>query len=150
MTRALTVETVSDEIHKYDRDDAIAVCTRAREDADLAKWLETIENIYFRIINENIGAPVDSGAHREALLQFLHRALPRTPSFAPWPWLIEHPVTKLCNLDQQCAAARVEAFAARRQAAAARSEVDQLRRSWMFRLNQAIRRTLGLRHVRPV
>jgi hypothetical protein len=140
MTRALTVETVLDEIRKYNRDDAIAVCARAREDADLAKWLETVEKIYFRIINENIDAPVDAGAHHQAMLQFLHRALPRTPSFAPWPWPIEHPAIKLHDLDQQCAAARQEA-------AAARNEVDQLRRSRMLRLGQAIRRTLGLPHL---
>ena len=42
MTRALTVEAVLDEIRKYNRDDAIAVSARAREDADLTKWLNTV------------------------------------------------------------------------------------------------------------
>jgi hypothetical protein len=147
MTRALTVETVLDEIRKYNRDDAIAVCARARKDADLVKWLETVEKIYFRIINDNIAAPVDPGAYHEALLQFLHRALPRTPGFAPWPWLIEHPVIKVRDLDQQSAAARQEAAAARREAVAARNEVDRLSRSRMLRFGQAIRRMLGLPYL---
>ena len=139
MTRALTVEAVLDEIRKYNRDDAIAVSARAREDADLTKWLNTVEKIYFRIINEEIGAPVDVGVHHQALLQFLRRALPRTPT-ETLPWLIEHPETKLRDLDQQIAAARQEV-------AAARNEVYQLRRSRILRLSQAIRRRLGLPHV---
>ena len=147
LMRTLTVEAIMDEIRKYDRGDVIAVCTRARGDADLATWLETVEKIYFRIINENIGAPVDPGAHHQALLQFLDRALPRMASSVPWPWLIEHPLIKLGDLDQQCAEARIEAVAARREAAAARNKVDQFRRSRMLRLDQAIRRMLGLRHV---
>ena len=146
MVRTLTVEAIMDELRKYNRDDAIVVCARAREEADIAKWLETVEKIYFRIINENIVVPADAGAHHQALLQFLGRALPRTASSVPWPWLIEHPVVKLRDLDQQYAAARIEAIAARREAAAARNEVDRLRRSRMLRFGQAIRRVLGLRH----
>jgi hypothetical protein len=146
LTRALTVETVLEEIRKFQRDAAITVCARARQDADLATWLDRVEEIYFRIINENAGAPVDAAAHHEALLQFLHKALPRAPNFAPWPGLIEHPILKLRALDQQCAAARVEAVAARRKAAAAHNELDQLRRSRMLILGRTIRRALGLRN----
>jgi hypothetical protein len=147
LIRALTVETVLDEIRKFHCDDAIMVCARAREEADLAKWLDTVEDIYVRIINENRGAPVDASAHYEALLQFLHTVLPRTPNSAPWPWLIEHPIMKLRDLDQQCAAARLEAAGARRKAAAARKELDRLRHSRMLILGQTIRRALGLRSL---
>jgi Glycosyltransferase Family 4 len=145
--RALTVETVLGEIRKYNRDDVIAVSARAREDADLAKWLDAVEKIYFRIIDDNIGAPIEAGAHHQALLQFLDKALPRTPSFAPWPWLTDDPAIKLRDLDHQCAAARHEAAAARSEAAAVRHEVDRLRRSRMLRWTQAIRRMLGLPYV---
>lgn len=138
MTRPLTVESILDEIRKYDRDDAIAVSARAREEADLTKWLETVENIYHRIVEENAKAPVDAEAYHQALLQFLHRALPRTP--APPPWLIEHPEIKMSQLDEQCAAAQ-------RDAASARHEADLLRRSRVLRFTQAIRRRLRLPHI---
>jgi hypothetical protein len=147
LMRALTVETVISEIRKYNRDDAIVVSARTREDADLAKWLETIEKIYFRIIDDNVGAPVEEGAHHQAVLEFLDKALPRRPSAAPWPWLTNNPAIQLRDLDHQCAAARREAAAARAEAAAVRDELYGLRRSRMLRLSQAMRRMLGLPYV---
>jgi hypothetical protein len=138
LTRDLNVEAVLDEIRKYDRDDAIAVSARAREEADFTKWIGTVEEIYYRIIDETRRAPVNEGAYREALLQFLQKALPRTQ--VPPPWLIEHPEAKRRNLDRQCTAARQEA-------AAARNEVNQLRRSRILRFSQALRRRLGLPHM---
>lgn len=126
LTDALNVDNALAEIHKFDRDDAVLVSTKAREESDLNKWLDAVETVYFDII-ENF-SEMDAEIYRRSVLEFLRQAL-HDPS-----------MKRLDELNKKYAEARLETVAAKR-------ELERLRRSRMLNFSQMIRRTLGLPYV---
>jgi glycosyltransferase involved in cell wall biosynthesis len=85
----VTVERLIENIQRYDRVDADAVCVRARRDADLEKLLDDFEKLYAEVISGARRPFFAQGAHETAVAQFLHDYLPRHPGDPRWPWLCE-------------------------------------------------------------
>ena len=89
LTKPTTVDRCLEEIARYDRDDALQVVARAREDGDLEKLIDKYEQLYKDVIGGARRPAITGEARKRAEARFLHDYLPRRPGDARWPWLAE-------------------------------------------------------------
>jgi hypothetical protein len=84
-TRPITVESIMTEIARYDRDNALAVVARIREDADLERLLDRLEILYREAMVAGRNRLTWSAHDRRALRRFVKSWPPRAqPAAASW------------------------------------------------------------------
>lgn len=102
LRRAVTVESLSAEIARYDAAEAAALSAALRPQIALERQIGEFEALYAQMIAEFRAAPPDTGTFLAALGPVLHRWLPRFPG-TDWPWQFER-TELLARLDEMDAA----------------------------------------------
>ena len=106
LVKPISVETIVAELRTFNVDDAARVSELARSEVSLDTQLDRLLAIYDSIISTWQQAHTKITAEsRNALLDFLHEALPRKITDPRWPWQLERDqlVQKIDYLDKECA-----------------------------------------------
>jgi hypothetical protein len=161
LTGPVSTERLIRDIRQYDREDAEAVCGRARHEADLEKLLDEFDKLYADILYGERRPSMPSGAHEAAVATFLHNYLPRRPNDIRWPWLQEREslraqvIQASADLDGVRAQVSAELDGVRAQASAdldtVKAQLDStlhelaaIKRSRLIKFGRWLRRIRGL------
>jgi hypothetical protein len=153
LTAPVTVQHLIGNIKRYDREDASAVCARARREADLENLLDEFETLYSEALYGARRPSVPKGAQEASIARFLHDYLPRHPFDARWPWLCEREAmhARISQLESQLAERLREQEAMREHVCQVEDQLartsyafDILKRSPLLRFGRWLRRIRGL------
>ena len=87
LLRAVNTDNVLSEIDRYSARDAAALMELVRQDADLEKWLDTLERLYYECIEGSGSEAISQDNQNMATARHMQLSQPRLDW--KWPWMGE-------------------------------------------------------------